>query len=630
MMRPTHFSDVKQREQSALVIGAIGVVFGDIGTSPLYAVKVAFSGAHGVEPSRPHVLGVLSLVFWSLVLVVGLKYAVLMLRADNRGEGGIMALMALALRSAGENDRRRRAILATGLVGTALFFGDGVITPAISVLSAVEGLTLVAPGLDPLIVPLALGILAALFVLQRRGTAFIGGLFSPIMSVWLLVLALSGAASIARTPAILNALSPEFAARFLVESRWHSLLALGAVVLVVTGAEALYADLGHFGVRPIRLAWFGFVFPALVLNYLGQGALLLRDPLAAGNPFFFLAPAWGLVPLLALATLATIIASQAVISGAFSVARQAAQLGYLPRLAVVHTSSGKIGQIYLPTINWLLAACVTALVLGFESSSRLAAAYGIAVTGGMVVSTLLAFTVLRQVWHWHKWTSRAMAGAFLIIDLAFFAANSPKLLHGGWFSLAAGALVFTILSTWKRGRELLMKRLQARAMPLEVLRARLAADPPVRVPGTAVYLTAGRRGVPQSLLHNLASNKALHERIIILTVVTRDEPWVSRDERLKIRHFGDGLYRVRVYYGFNQAPSIPDALELCKDKGLSINLVDTSFFLARESLISTSRPGMAIWRERLFIRLARNAESAMAFWRIPPDRVVELGLMVEL
>jgi KUP system potassium uptake protein len=629
-MQPKPSPEARRREQAALTIGAIGVVFGDIGTSPLYAVKVAFSGLHAITPTASHILGVLSLVFWSLIIIVGLKYAVLMMRADNKGDGGIMALMALALRSAGEDSPRRTAIMAAGLMGTALFFGDGVITPAISVMSAVEGLELVAPGLDAVVMPLTLTILAVLFLLQRRGTAFIGDLFSPIMGLWFMVLALLGAYSIIRTPAILMALSPGYAAAFLIEAKWQSLVVLGAVVLVVTGAEALYADLGHFGVRPIRIAWFCFVLPALALNYLGQGALLLRDPGAANNPFYLLAPSWSMIPLLGLATLTTIIASQAVISGTFSMAWQAVQLGYLPRLHIVHTSTGKIGQIYIPAINWILLAFVAALVLGFESSSRLAAAYGIAVTGTMLVTTLLAFVVLRQVWHWSRPTGRMIASVFLAIDLSFLAANSPKVISGGWFTLLVAALVFLVMSTWKRGRELLLKRLHDKAMPLEALLVRLEEDPPARVPGTAIYLTAGRRGVPQALLYNLATNKVLHERVVILTVVTRDEPWVPRNERIKIRHFGDQLYRVRIYYGFKQEPSIPEALDLCKEQGLEINLDDTSFFLARESMVSTPRPGMAGWRERLFIRLARNAEGAMDFWRIPPDRVIELGLIVEL
>jgi KUP system potassium uptake protein len=618
-----------RRDHTALIVGAIGVVFGDIGTSPLYAVKVAFTGPHAIAATPPHVLGVLSLIFWSLVIIVGLKYALLMLRADNNGDGGIMALMALALRGADEDSRRRKTIMMVGLIGAALFFGEGIITPAISVMSAVEGLELVAPDLDSVVMPLTLAILTVLFLLQRHGTGFIGDLFSPVMGLWFIVIASLGAYSIAQTPVILSALSPSYAALFLLEAKWDSLVVLGAVVLVVTGAEALYADMGHFGRRPIRVAWFYFVFPALALNYLGQGALLLRDPEAAGKSFYLLAPAWGMIPLLGLATIATIIASQAVISGMFSMAWQAVQLGYLPRLQIIHTS-GKIGQIYIPAINWILLASVVALVLAFDSSSRLAAAYGIAVTGAMVVTTVLASIALRRVWHWRRITGGLVTSAFLIIDLSFLAANGPKIIHGGWFSLLVAAIVFLVMSTWKRGRDLLVRRLNDRAMPLETLIERLRRDPPPRVPGTAVYLTAGRRGVPQALLRNLEANKVIHERVIILTVVIRDNPWVPRRERLKIRHFGDQLYRMKIYYGFREEPDIPEALALSREHGLEIDLAETSFFLGRENMVSTDRPGMPIWRERFFIRLARNAERAMDFWRIPPDRVVELGLTVEL
>lgn len=627
-MRP--IPDLKTGGDAGLVIGALGVVFGDIGTSPLYAVKVAFGEPQGSLPAADDVVGVLSLIFWSLIVIVSLKYAILMMRADNKGEGGIMALMALALRGAGDDSGRRAMLLTAGLLGTALFFGDGVIAPAISVMGAVEGVEVMAPRLHGLVIPLTLAILVVLFLLQSRGTAFIGKLFSPVMSLWFAVLAVLGAVSIARTPAILAALNPLEGVNFLAEARWQSLTVLGAVVLVVTGAEALYADMGHFGARPIRKAWFSAVLPALVLNYFGQGALLLRDPAAAANPFYLLAPSWSMVPLLGLATLTTIIASQAVISGAFSVAWQAVQLDYLPRLRIIHTSTGKVGQIYIPTVNWILLAAVAALVLGFRSSAELAAAYGIAVTGTMAVTTLLAFAVLNKLWRWNLWLSSLIAGAFLSIDLSFFLANSAKIAHGGWFPLAAAALLYALMSTWREGRQLLMKRLNEKAMLLEDLLARLETDPPPRVPGTAVYLTAGRRGVPQSLLQNLATNKVLHEQVIILTVVTRDEPWVPHSERIKIRHFGDRIYRVRVYYGFNQQPSILEAVERCREAGLPMALETTSFFLGRETMLATPRPGLAGWREWLFIRLARNAEAATSYWHIPPDRVIELGLIVEL
>jgi KUP system potassium uptake protein len=622
--------DPRERPQTALVIGAIGVVFGDIGTSPLYALRVAFSGGLALSPTHQNILGILSLVFWSLVLIVGLKYALLVMRADNKGEGGIMALMSMVLRRAGEQSRWRRPIILTGLMGTALFFGDAMIAPAISVMSAMEGLKVVAPGLKPLVVPITLAILLALFLLQRRGSAFIGSLFSPIMILWLLVLGALGLLSILQTPAILQALHPGYALHFLMEAKAQSLTVLGAVVLAVTGAEALYADMGHFGVQPIRMGWFGFVFPTLTLNYLGQGALLMREPSAATNPFFLLGPSWSLVPLLGLATLAAIIASQAVISGAFSLAWQAVQLGYLPRLSIRHTSSGRFGQIYIPSVNWLLALSIAALVLGFGTSGRLAAAYGIAVTGTMVVTTLLAFGLLGRIWRPSAALAGVVFGVFLLIDLGFLAANSSKLTQGGWVSLAVAGLVFLLLSTWKRGRELLSKRLHDKATPLEELVSSVGHQPPPRVAGTGIYLTASRFGAPLSLLHNLAVNRVLHERVVVLTVITRDEPWVPLEHRIKIRHFGGEIYRVRIYYGYNQEPNVPDALEFCKSLGLEIELSEASFFLAREHMISTRRQGMAPWRERLFIRMAVNAENAMMFWHIPPDRVIELGLMVEL
>ncbi len=623
--------DGEETLQWSLVLGTVGVVFGDIATSPLYAMRVAFGGVNALSPTPVHVLGILSLVFWTLVIVVGLKYSLLIMRADNKGEGGIMALMSLVLRAAGNRPRWHKAIVTIGLIGTALFFGDAVIAPAISVMSAVEGLKVVAPVLKPLIIPVTLTILMALFLLQRRGTAFIGGLFSPIMVTWLVVIAYLGVLSILKTPAILLSLHPIHALHFLVEeTSAHSLVVFGAVVLVVTGAEALYADMGHFGIKPIRLAWFGLVFPALVLNYLGQGALLMRDPSAASNPFYLLGPAWSVVPLLGLATLATIIASQAVISGAFSLAAQAVQLGYLPRFTVRHTSEGKFGQIYVPFVNWVLAFCVAALVLSFNSSSRLAAAYGIAVTGTMVVTTLLACGVLRRIWHLSLALTGLVLGTFLIIDLAFLAANSTKLQQGGWVSLVIGGAVFIVLSTWKQGRELLLARINTKGMPLEELVTRLSHESLPRVPGSAVYLTASRYGAPKALLHNMTINKVLHEQVVILTVVTRDEPWVPLDARVKIRHYGGEIYRVRIYYGFNQEPNIPDSLAFCKTMGLSLDMTDTSFFLAREHMLCTARPGMAPWRERLFIRMAMNAENAMVFWRVPPERVVELGLVVEL
>ena len=613
-----------------LMLGCVGVVFGDIATSPLYALRVAFSGSNALSPTAEHVMGILSLVFWLLVIVVGLKYALLIMRADNKGEGGIMALLSLVLRTVGDRPRLNRLILSIGLIGTALFFGDAVIAPAISVMSAMEGLKVLTPALKPLIVPATVTILVVLFFLQHRGTAFISVLFSPVMVLWLLVIGLLGAFSISQTPVILHSLHPIYALDFLMEAKAQSLVVLGAVVLVVTGAEALYADMGHFGIQPIRVAWFFLVFPALTLNYLGQGALLLRSPAATSNPFYLLGPSWSVVPLLGLATLSTIIASQAMISGAFSLAAQAIRLRFLPRLSVRHTSVGRMGQIYVPAVNRVLAVGVILLVLGFGSSSRLAGAYGIAVTGTMVVTTLLAFGLLGRIWRFNLLLTGTLFVVFLLIDLGFLAANTTKIFQGGWVSLLIGGAVFLLLATWIRGRELLVKRLNEKAVPLEEIASRQGHDPLPRVPGTAVYLTAGRFGAPLSLLQNSLINKVLHEQVIVLTVVTRDEPWVPLADRIKIRHFGGNIFRIRIYYGYNQEPNIPDALTYCKHQGLSIDMEDTSFFLSREHMVSTAREGMAQWRERLFIRMAMNAENAMVFWRIPPDRVVELGLMVEL
>lgn len=532
--------------RTVTLVGTLGIVFGDIGTSPLYAMRVAFSGPHAIAPSEINILGVLSLIFWSLIVIVCLKYAAIMLRADNRGEGGIMALLSLASRAAIDSPRRRRVIILIGLVGAALFYGDGILTPAVTVTSAVEGLAVVAPKLNEFVVPVTLAILTLLFLLQRKGTSRVGRLFGPIMLLWFFCLGILGARSILATPRVLVAANPWYGARFLIEEEWYSLMVLGAVVLVVTGAEALYADIGHFGVRPIRMAWFAVALPALLLNYFGQGALLLRESEATQNPFYLLAPEWGALPLLVLATITTVIASQAVISGVFSTTLQAIQLGYLPRVRIYHTSLFFPGQIYLPVVNWLLLAAVFTLVVQFESSQRLAAAYGIAVTGTMVITSLLAFFVFKRLWQWRWMTSLAVVGCFLIIDTAFLMANSLKFTQGGWIPLGVGVVLFTVMTTWQQGRTLLGKRLNERAISFETLLMRFHAEPPRRIPGTAIYLTAGRRGVPQSLLNNLAINKILHERVIVLTVIVKDVPWVPRSERIKIRHFGDELYRVKI------------------------------------------------------------------------------------
>jgi KUP system potassium uptake protein len=614
----------------ALSVAAIGVVFGDIGTSPLYTMKEIFSGAHGVTPTHDHVLGALSLVLWALLIVVSLKYVIFIMRADNRGEGGIMALLALTLKNSPADTRSRWVLMVMGIFGAALFYGDGVITPAISVLSAVEGLEIATPALKPYVIPITLAVLIGLFMFQRKGTASVGALFGPVMIVWFATLALLGVANILNEPAVLQAVNPWYGVEFFVEHKWHAFLALGAVVLAVTGGEALYADMGHFGRMPIRTAWFAFVLPALLLNYFGQGALLIHTPEAAKNPFYLLAPSWALYPMVALATLATVIASQAVISGAFSVTRQAMQLGYCPRMEIQHTSEREIGQVYLPAINWALLAAIIALVLGFRSSTNLAAAYGIAVTGTMAIDTILAVVVARALWGWGWVRAVTVAGFFLVIDLSFFSANALKIPQGGWFPLVVGVIVFTLLSTWKRGRRLMFERMQQGAIALEPFLAGIAAHPPTRVEGTAVFLTAQTDGVPHAMLHNLIHNKVLHERVLLLTVITEDVPHVPDIDHVEAQSLGNNFYRVIMRYGFKDEPDIPKTLAQCSNYGLEINMMETSFFLSRETLIPTVAPGMALWREKLYISMARNAGSATAYFKIPTNRVVELGTQIEL
>lgn len=621
---------MRQERFLPLTVGAIGVVYGDIGTSPLYAMKEAFGKHFGVAPTISNVLGISSLIFWSLIIVVSLKYMLFIMRADNKGEGGIMALLALTLRVSTNNNRSRWFLITLGLFGGALFYGDGAITPAISVLSAVEGLKFVAPALESYVIPITLGILIALFLFQRQGTASIGALFGPIMVIWFLTLAALGLNSIIAEPQILRALNPIYAVQFFQHHQWHSFVALGAVVLVLTGAEVLYADMGHFGRPAIRAAWFWFVLPSLLLNYFGQAALIMRDPAAAANPFYLLAPSWAIFGLVILATVATIIASQAAISGTFSITRQAIQLGYFPRLKILYTSRQKIGQIYLPLVNWSLLVAVILLVLGFGSSSNLAAAYGISVTGTMVITTLLALVIAHYQWGWSWLTGIIFLGVFIIIDIAFFSANLNKIPEGGWVAMAIGIALFTLMSTWKKGREVLMSRLHANAIALEPFLKHISQSSPLRVSGSAIFLTADREGVPHALLHNLAHNKVLHERVIFLTVITEDVPWVPKSERLKIESLGSQFFRLTIRYGFKQDPDIPRALEQAKGFGLDFNMLETSFFLSRETLIPTQLPGMAIWRERLFIGMARNASSAMTFFRLPTNRVLELGTQIEL
>jgi KUP system potassium uptake protein len=613
-----------------LTLAAVGVVYGDIGTSPLYTLREAFHGAHAYAVNHANVLGVLSLIFWALVIVVSIKYVVFIMRADNKGEGGIMALIALSQRATAAGSRLRWLLMTVGIFGAALFYGDGMITPAISVLSAVEGLEVAAPALEPYVIPVTLVVLVWLFIFQRRGTASIGALFGPVMCLWFLTLALLGAASIVQTPEVLAALNPGYAVGFFQEHRGAGLLVLGAVVLAVTGGEALYADMGHFGKRPIRFAWFGFVLPALLVNYFGQGALLLRDAAAAENPFYMLVPSWGLYPMIVLATVATVIASQAVISGAFSITHQAIQLGYSPRMDILHTSERQIGQIYIPLMNWGLLLGVVALVLGFQSSSNLAAAYGIAVTGTMAIDTILAFVVVRALWGWGWGLTVAGIVLFLTVDLAFFGANAIKIPQGGWFPIAIAAVTFTLMATWKRGRELLMERLRELAITLEPFLEGIGRHPPQRISGTAIFLTTSREGVPHAMLHNLKHNKVLHQRVIFLTVKFLDIPHVPEAERVQVTPLPHNFFQVLVRYGFADDTDIPRALDLCRPFGLECNLMDTSFFLSRETLIPTPKPGMALWRERLFVGMARNAGSITAYFRIPTNRVVELGTQIEL
>jgi len=613
-----------------LVIGALGVVFGDIGTSPLYTMRVVFTGEHKLPLTHDTVLGLLSIVFWALMVVVTLKYVTLIMRADNRGEGGILALTALVARGVEHQTRRRWWLVGFGIFGAAMFYGDGMITPAISVLGAVEGLEVMAPAMRSFVVPVSLVILLGLFAIQKHGTASVGMFFGPITLLWFIVIAALGVVQIVARPEVLLALSPLYAVKFVLANPVATFLALGAVVLAVTGTEALYADMGHFGAFPIRLAWLTIVLPALTLNYFGQGALLLTDPAAIKNPFYLLAPDWALLPLLILATLAAIIASQAVISGAFSLTRAAIQMGYAPRLKILHTSEREIGQIYVPFINWTLLIAVMLLVLTFRSSDNLAAAYGIAVTLAMLIDSVLIYVVMRRIWRWRRPIAAAIALPLLAIDLAFLASNSLKIPEGGWFPLVTGAVVFTLLTTWKRGRMVLMERLADDTMPLDVFIESIAASPPPRVPGTAVFLTSTGNRAPHAMLHNLKHNKVLHERVVVLTVHTRDIPRVDPKERVEIHDLPRAFWTIDAYYGFTEDPDVPSLLDACGRRGFEFDMMDTSFFVSRETLIASVAPGMALWRERLFVSMSRNAVKATDFFRVPTNRVVELGTQVEL
>ncbi|MBI2308780.1 MAG: potassium transporter Kup [Rhodocyclales bacterium] len=615
---------------AGLALAALGVVYGDIGTSPLYTMKEVFAGAHHPVPISPeNILGILSLILWSLLVVVALKYVLFVMRADNKGEGGIMALMALVLGSV-RNGGNAGLLMLLGLFGAALFYGDSVITPAISVLSAVEGLEIATPAFKPYIIPISLTVLLALFVMQKHGTSQVGKLFGPVMVLWFATLAVMGAVNIAATPAVVAAVDPRHALAFFAANPLLGYFSLGAAVLALTGGEALYADMGHFGRRPVQLAWFGLVLPALVLNYFGQGALLLADPTGIENPFYRMAPEWALYPLVALATLATVIASQAVISGAYSITRQAIQLGYAPRMDVQQTSQREIGQIYLPGVNWALLVAVAALILGFGSSSNLAAAYGIAVTGTMVITTLLAYVVVRRIWGWSLLPSLAVAGTFLAVDLAYFSANLVKVMEGGWFPLVLGAGIFVLMTTWKRGRQLLHDRLAGDSLPLKEFIDSIGDGTVPTVPGTAVFLTPTPATTPHALLHSIKHFKCLHERIVIVSVQIFDVPYVPEIDRVEVRKLGDSIWSVSVQYGFKDEPDIPAALVLCAEVGLQIELMDTSFFLGRETLFPRLGSGMALWREKLFIAMFRNADSAAGYFHLPPNRVVELGTQIVL
>ncbi|MFK0376437.1 potassium transporter Kup [Pandoraea sp. NPDC090278] len=622
-----------QRPQAmpALMVAAIGVVFGDIGTSPLYALKECFDPQHGIPFNQQAVFGIISLLFWALVIVVSLKYVLFVMRADNRGEGGVLALMALSLRSVRAGSKWASVLMMLGMFGACMFYGDAVITPAISVMSAVEGLEIAAPSLTRFVLPITIVILIILFSMQKSGTAKVGRLFGPVMVVWFVILGVLGVYNMVLAPEIIKAINPYYGIHFIRTHALQAYIVLGSVFLVLTGAEALYADMGHFGIRPIRFAWSFLVFPSLALNYFGQGALLLSNPKAIENPFFLLAPDWALLPLVIVATAATVIASQAVISGAFSLTSQAIQLGYVPRMKILHTSDREIGQIYMPVINWSLLLVIIWIVLAFKSSSNLAAAYGIAVTTTMVITTILACVVMVKVWNWNKFLVALIITGFLVVDFAFFGANLIKVEEGGWLPLALGAFLFFMLMTWHKGRQLLRERTAADGIPLGPFLQGLLAHPPHRVAGTAIYLTGGNTLVPVSLLHNLKHNRILHERTIFLTFRTLDVPYAEDSGRIEVKDHTGGLYSVVATFGFNETPDVKEVLHLLEEKtDMHFELMDTSFFLARETVVPTKLPGMSIWRERLFAWMHQNAAKPTDFFSIPANRVVELGTKIEI
>jgi len=612
-------------------LAALGVVFGDIGTSPIYAIRECFHGDYGIAVSPANVMGTLSLMFWALVMIVGLKYLIFVFRADNRGEGGVIALTAL-IRGQSLPSRRpgRLGMVALGLFAACLLYGDGMITPAISVLSAIEGVGVITPGFDPFVIPLTAAILCGLFLIQQHGTARVGSLFGPVILVWLSFLALTGAAQLIHTPRVLAAVFPWHAARFLIHNRLHGFVVLGAVFLVVTGTEALYADMGHFGKRPIRLTWFALVFPALILNYFGQGALLLNRPEAAEHPFYAMVPSWATIPTVILATLATIIASQAVISGAFSLTRQAIQLGYLPRLKIRHTSAYQIGQIYVAPVNWMLMACTVALVIGFRSSNRLAAAYGVAVTSTMLITTLLFFVIARKRWNWPLGWAIALTGLFFLVDVPFFLANISKILHGAWFPLAIGAIFFMLMLTWTRGRGILSEQLRRIMPPIHRFIVDLDSHPPHKIDGDAVFLTGNPYTVPVALAKNVKHNRVLHNRTILMHFRVEDVPRVPNLEKIHTEKIGGGFHRVEARFGYMESPQVDSVLALTAGHGLSLDPQTTSFFIGRETLAVASESGMARWRARLFRFMSRNAADAASFFNLPADQVIEIGVKLEI
>ncbi|HEY5090049.1 MAG TPA: potassium uptake protein [Polyangia bacterium] len=643
-----HHPPARGKDLAKLALGAIGVVYGDIGTSPLYALKECVTMPHGVVAASANIFGLLSLIFWSITLVVSVKYLLFVMRADNDGEGGVLALMALVARptapGGGESGahemstrttwsglrRSRMALVMLGLFGAALLYGDGVITPAISVLSAVEGLEVATSAFAPFVIPITCLILVMLFVMQKRGTGGIGAVFGPVTVVWFVAIATAGLPWIFRHPQILAAVNPIYAVRFFLAHGVHGFLVLGSVVLCVTGGEALYADMGHFGTRAIRVAWYACVFPALLINYFGQGALLLEHPEAAANPFYGLVSGAWLYPMVIIATVATVVASQALISGAYSLTRQAVQLGYLPRVTIVHTSGKTEGQIYVPEVNWLLMVACVALVLGFRASSGLAAAYGIAVTGTMAITSILFYYVARDMWHWSRARAGALLTLFLCFDLSFFVACSAKIAHGGWFPILVAVAIFTVMLTWKRGRALLAERIAADSLPLGVFLADIETTKPYRVPGCAVFLSSTRRGTPNVLLHHFKHNKVLHQQVVILSMTTDAIPEVMVADKVRIKSFGQGFWGVTAHFGFKESPDVIGVLRLCKAQGVPINEADTSFYLGRETLRSVKGAGMAEWRKILFRFLSRNARSATDFFSLPPNRVVEIGAQIEL